>query len=78
LPDIRRVLWAHPASRQSLREKESAARIDKLDLEKVSAAEESNLDRFIAEFRRIALLPPASVDAGLMPRIHPLTSSPAG
>jgi hypothetical protein len=43
----------------------------------LSAVEELNLARFIAEFRRFALLPPASPDAGLMPTIQciPLTSS---
>jgi hypothetical protein len=43
----------------------------------LSAVEELNLARFIAEFRRFALLPPTSLDAGLMPTIHhiPLSSS---
>jgi len=36
----------------------------------VSAAEELNLARFIAEFRRIALLPPAFIDGRLMPHIQ--------
>jgi hypothetical protein len=32
-------------------------------LRKAVAAEDLNLDRFIAGFRRIALLPPAGIDA---------------
>jgi hypothetical protein len=40
-------------------------------LKKLSAAEELNLTRFIAEFRRFALLPPTPLDGGLMPDVHP-------